>query len=121
MSDQPVSPLREPPVRGIESRNGAVVVQLAGELDLYNAEEIRAALAGAISSKPRCVVVDLAEVEFIDSTALGVLIEARAELGDNSFRLAAPQLGTRRTLQVSGLDRRLPVHDTVDGALAHDD
>ena len=120
MGDQPVSPLREPPVRGVESRNGAVVVQLAGELDLYNAEEIRAALAEAIAAGPRCVVVDLAEVEFIDSTALGVLIEARSELGNDSFSLAAPQLGTRRTLQVSGLDRRLSVHDTVDGALESD-
>jgi anti-anti-sigma factor len=120
MGDQPVSPLREPPIRGVESRHGAVVVQLAGELDLYNAEEIRVALAEAIASRPRCVVVDLAEVEFIDSTALGVLIEARAELGSHSFRLAAPQLGTRRTLQVSGLDRRLAVHDTVDGALEGD-
>ena len=105
----------------IDRRDDAVVVALAGELDLYNAEEIRGVLAEAIASGPRCVVVDLADVEFIDSTALGVLIEARAELGNNSFRLAAPQLGTRRTLQVSGLDRRLAVHDTVDGALEDDD
>lgn len=118
MGDDSVSPVREPPVRGIESRDGAVVVSLAGELDLYNADEIRAALAEAIASGPRCVVIDLAEVEFVDSTALGVLVEARSELGPDGFRLAAPQLGTRRALQVSGLDRHLPVHDTVDDALA---
>jgi anti-sigma B factor antagonist len=117
MGDEPVSPLREPPIRGVESRDGAVIVSLAGELDLHNAEEIRAALAAAIASAPRCVVVDMAEVEFVDSTALGVLIEARAQLGHDTFRLAAPQLGTRRALEVSGLDRHLPVHDTVDDAL----
>ena len=67
---------REAVVTGVDSRDGAVVVSLAGELDLYNAEEIRAALAEAIASAPRCVVVDMAEVDFVDSTALGVLRQA---------------------------------------------
>jgi len=118
MGDDSASPLREPPVRGIEPRNGAVVVRLAGELDLYNADEIRDALAETIATGPRFVVVDMSEVEFVDSTALGVLVEARSQLGHDGFRLAAPQLSTRRALQVSGLDRHLPVHDTVDDALA---
>ena len=112
------APSREPPVRGVESRNGAVVVRLGGELDLYNAEEIRVALGGVIAGSPSCLVVDMAEVEFVDSTALGVLVEAHSRLGRDTLRLAAPQLETRRALQVSGLDRHLPVHDTVDDALA---
>jgi anti-anti-sigma factor len=117
MGDDSAS-LREPPVRGVESRNGAVVVRLGGELDLYNAEEVRDALVGVIAEEPRCLVVDMTEVEFVDSTALGVLVEAHSRLGRNSLRLAAPQLETRRALQVSGLDQHLPVHDTVDDALA---
>jgi anti-anti-sigma factor len=116
MGDDP-APLRESPVRGVESRNGAVVLRLGGELDLYNAEEIRNALVGLIAEEPRCLVIDLADVEFADSTFLGVLVEAHSRLGD-SLRLAAPQLETRRALQVSGLDRHLPVHDTVDDAIA---
>jgi anti-anti-sigma factor len=118
MGDDSVAPLREPPVRGVESVNGSVVVHLAGELDLYNAEDVRRALTDAIASRPDRIVVDMAEVEFVDSTALGVLIEARSKLGRDGLALAAPQLDTRRTLQVSGLDRHLPVHDTVADALA---
>lgn len=113
-----MSPLREPPVRSVEQRNGAVVVHLGGELDLYNADDVRGALAQAIDSSPDRIVVDMAEVEFVDSTALGVLIEARSKLGRSTLLLAAPQLETRRTLQVSGLDRHLPVHDSVDDALS---
>jgi anti-sigma B factor antagonist len=109
--------LREPPVRSVARQDDAAVIVLGGELDLYNAEDIRSALADLIGDDPRCVVVDMADVEFIDSTALGVLIEARSRLGDNRLRLAAPQLGTRRTLEVSGLDRQLPVYDSVDAAL----
>jgi anti-sigma B factor antagonist len=118
MGDDSVSPLREPPVRRIDARNGAVVIELVGELDLYNADEVRAALGQALGGGATRIVVDLSAVEFVDSTALGVLIEACSRLGENGLRLAAPQLETRRTLQVSGLDRRLQVHDTVDQALA---
>lgn len=116
--DDLVSPLRDHPVLGVESRDGAVIMRLTGELDLYNAGDLRAAIEQATVTRPRCVVVDLTAVEFVDSTALGVLIEARSRLGQDSLRLAAPQLETRRTLQISGLDRHLSVHDTVDAALS---
>lgn len=112
-----MTPLREPPVRGVQRVDEAVVIRLGGELDLYNAAEVRAALREAIADDPSRVVVDMSEVEFVDSTALGVLIEARSTLGRNDLLLAAPQFETRRTLQVSGLDRHLPVHDTVEDAL----
>jgi anti-sigma B factor antagonist len=118
MEGRPPEPLREPPVRGTETRNGAVIVRLGGELDLYNADEVRAALLDAINSGTPRIIVDMANVEFVDSTTLGVLIEVRAKIGRDGLLLAAPQAETRRTLQVSGLDRHLPVHDSVDGALA---
>jgi anti-anti-sigma factor len=118
MSDDVVGELREPPVRNIEAVNGTVVVSLGGELDLYNADEVREALAGAADGQPERLVVDLSEVEFIDSTALGVMIEARTRLPNrNGFLLAAPRLETRRALEISGLDRHFAVHESVDEAL----
>jgi anti-anti-sigma factor len=63
-------------------------------------------------------VVDLAAVEFIDSTALGVLIEARTKLVNrHAFLLASPGVETHRALQISGLDKHLAVHESVDSAL----
>jgi anti-sigma B factor antagonist len=118
VSGDAVSPRREHPVLGVEARDEVVVMRLGGELDLYNAEDIRAALLKAIAAEPRRIVIDMTAVEFVDSTALGVLIEARSRLGQDSLRLAAPRPETRRTLQVSGLDRHLTVHDTVDEALS---
>jgi anti-sigma B factor antagonist len=97
---------------------GACVVRLGGELDLYNAPQVRDALAEACSDSPQRVVVDLSEVEFIDSTALGVLIEARTRIDNRqAFLLAAPGLETRRALEISGLDRHFSVHDSVSDAL----
>jgi anti-sigma B factor antagonist len=110
--------LRKDPVLGVERRGDAYVVKLGGELDLYNAQQVREALAEAASDSPQRVVVDLGEVEFIDSTALGVLIEARTRLNNRrAFLLAAPGLETRRALEISGLDRHFSVHDSVSEAL----
>ena len=110
--------LREDPIAGIDRSGDTTVVSLAGELDLYNAAVVREALLRCCEESPDRLIVDLSAVRFIDSTALGVLIEARAKLGQDGLRLASPGPETRRTLQVSGLDRHLAVYDTVDDALA---
>ena len=111
--------LREDPVKEVAESNGRLVVRLAGELDLYNADVVRRALVESAEREPERLVVDLAEVSFIDSTALGVLVEARTRLSNRrAFLLAAPALETRRALEISGLDRHFEVHDTVDAALA---
>jgi anti-sigma B factor antagonist len=110
--------LREEPVRAVVERDGGVVVELAGELDLYNVESVRRALLDSAASKPDRLVVDLSAVEFIDSTALGAFVEARSHLGNGRFVLAGPGLEARRALEVSGLDRHFAVHASVDDALA---
>ena len=117
MGDDAAARLREPPVRGLEHHGETLVVLLGGELDLYNADEVRAALGEAIDGGASRIVVDLAEVEFVDSTSLGVLLEMRSRLGPDGLALAGPKLEIRRALEVSGLDRHLAVHDTVEQAL----
>jgi anti-sigma B factor antagonist len=110
--------LRKDPVLGVEQQGDACVVKLGGELDLYNAQQVRQALIDACADSPARVVVDLSEVEFIDSTALGVLIEGRSRLDNRrAFLLAAPGLETRRALEISGLDRHFTVHESVSEAL----
>jgi anti-sigma B factor antagonist len=113
------SGIREAAVSGIARNDGSVVVSLAGELDLYNAHEVREALLECCAEEPSRLVVDLSGVTFIDSTALGVLIEARTRVANKrSFMLAAPGLETRRALEISGLDRHFSVHDDVATALS---
>lgn len=109
---------REDPVTGVERNDGAVIVKLGGELDLYNAHVVRDALLEACAEAPDRLVVDLSGVKFIDSTALGVLIEARTRMANRrAFLLAAPGLETKRALQISGLDRHFSVHESLEDAL----
>jgi anti-anti-sigma factor len=118
-NESELAPTRENAVLGVERGDGATVVRLAGELDLYNADQVRAALLEACAEEPDRLVVDLAEVQFIDSTALGVLIEARSKLANRrGFMLAGTRLATRRALEVSGLDRHFALHETAEAALA---
>jgi anti-sigma B factor antagonist len=108
-------------VKEVVADGSALVVRLGGELDLYNADAVRRALFDAAQRTPERLVVDLEDVRFIDSTALGVLIEARSKLQDRrSFLLAAPGLETRRALEVSGLDRHFNVQASVADAVAAD-
>jgi anti-sigma B factor antagonist len=110
--------IREDPVAGIDRNDGGTVVRLAGELDLYNAHAVREALLKATEESPDRLVVDLSDVSFIDSTALGVLIEARSRMSNRrAFILAAPGLETKRALEVSGLDKHFAVHDSLEDAL----
>jgi anti-sigma B factor antagonist len=111
--------IREDPIAGIEREHGAIVVSLAGELDLYNAQTVREALLECCAESPERLIVDLSAVKFIDSTALGVLIEARTRMSNRrGFMLASPGLETRRALEISGLDRHFSVHDSVGDARA---
>jgi anti-sigma B factor antagonist len=109
--------IREDPVAGIDRSDGSIVVKLAGELDLYNAHAVREALLACCDEAPDRLIVDLSDVKFIDSTALGVLIEARTRMPNRrGFLLAAPGLETRRALEISGLDRHFTVHESLDNA-----
>lgn len=111
--------IREDPIAGIDRNDGSTVVRLAGELDLYNAHAVREALIAACEESPDRLVVELSGVNFIDSTALGVLIEARTRMDNRrGFLLAAPGLETRRALEISGLDKHFTVHESLDEALA---
>ena len=111
--------LQRNPVLSTEQIDGAKLVRLVGELDLYNAHALRDVLSEICGDGPERVIVDLSEVEFIDSTALGALIEARTKMANrNAFMLAAPGLETRRALEISGLDRHFSIHESVDEALA---
>jgi anti-sigma B factor antagonist len=94
------------------------VVTVRGELDSYTAERFRKALrkvkAWRVGSR---LVVDLTECSFMDSTALGALMEAKRQLGEAPLNVAA-HVGALRVLTISGFDKVLRIHKTREEALA---
>jgi anti-sigma B factor antagonist len=103
---------------------GGWLVDVAGEVDLHTAPQLRAALDEATrddtAEAPPGVVVDLTGVGFIDSTGLGEIVGAHKALSrrDGQLHLAVTSPRVQRLLTLTGLDELLPVHASRDEALA---
>jgi len=98
------------PFAGFEAsagRDGEVVVRVRGEIDMAAAPVFRERLTAVIESNGDDVVVDLADVSFMDSSGLVVLVEAHQKLESASRKLliARPSPAVTRVLEVTGLDR----------------
>jgi anti-sigma B factor antagonist len=103
-------------------RDGDVqVVSLRGEHDISTAPDLRGAL-GRARDAGHAVVVDLTDVEFVDSTVLQALLQGRdpAEEGaDHRLVLVVPEDGVaRRLLTLTNLDTLIPTYPTRADALA---
>jgi anti-sigma B factor antagonist len=96
------------------------LVSVSGELDLYTAERVKRGIGEADAVGADTVVIDLSESSFIDSTALGVLVQEtkRLEGRGHSLVLVTNDPRTRRVLEVTGLDRVVLTYATLHGALA---
>lgn len=56
---------------------GGVLVAMGGELDVAAAPYLRERLARAVDHEPQTVRIDLSEVSFLDSMAVGMLISVK--------------------------------------------
>lgn len=104
----------------VPARGGAIVLALHGDADLHMAPLLRARLDGAIDRDASGVVVDLSDVPFFDSTALGVLVAGmkRLRATRRQLRLVAPRADVRRLLELTLLDHVFAIDATRDDALA---
>src|SRR3954464_1747026 len=81
------------------------VATISGDLDLYNADDLRTHLAPLIEREHETLIVEMSGVSFIDSTALGVLVAAAKQLRSHAGLLvvASGDPRFRRLLEVTGL------------------
>jgi anti-anti-sigma factor len=99
--------------------DGHVVVALGGELDLVDAASVMAALMKVAAREPE-IIVDLAALDFIDSSGVAALVRGRtkARHAGGDLLLAAPRPPVMRILAVTGLVDVFSVHASVEEAAA---
>ena len=105
----------------IEGRGDVVVARLTGELDIAGSARTGERIAEAVPTSALGLVVDLMELEFIDSSGIAMLFGLARKLGSRRQRLsvAAPSGGpVWRVLEIVEFERAAPVHGDVDAAAA---
>jgi stage II sporulation protein AA (anti-sigma F factor antagonist) len=96
-----------------------VVVRLCGEADIVTYKSLMDAAEKISQEKPKLVVFDFSELNFINSLSLGCLVKLRGELKHTggSVRLAALKPSVSDTLNQSRLSWVIPIFPTVEMAL----
>ncbi len=99
---------------------GAVVARLNGEVDMSNAEEIGAIVVRATPSDAGGVVLDLSEVDYLDSAGIYVIYWMRASLrarGQSLLLVIPADSPVHDALRLSGAERSGEVVEDLDAAL----
>lgn len=90
---------------------GGTLIEVGGELDLSSVPQLRSCLSDLVNRGELDLVLDLADVTFCDSTALGVFVGAhrRVAASGGHIEFRQPPSTLRNLLMVSGLDQILHV------------
>jgi anti-sigma B factor antagonist len=103
----------------VRTENHATVLSVSGELDLASSPVLEEELERVAESDADVVIVDLRELEFMDSTGLSVLVRAhqRAEEQGRRFGLVNGSQQVQRLLTLTGVADRLTRADTPEELL----
>ena len=96
------------------------VVDVEGEVDIYSAPQFKEVLLQGIEEGASRIIVDLAKVTFIDSTALGVLVSGakRVRPQNGTLDIVCADDNITRIFEITGLDRIFGIYPTREEALS---
>ncbi|CAN5883937.1 anti-sigma factor antagonist BldG [soil metagenome] len=94
------------------------VIAVGGEIDVYTAPKLRDALVDLVNKGRYHLVVDVEQVDFLDSTGLGVLVGGlkRVRANDGGLRIVCTQERLLKIFRITGLTKVFAIHDTVAAA-----
>jgi anti-anti-sigma factor len=93
---------------------GAVgIIEVAGEIDIYNCGEIRKLVDAYVARKINRIVVDMGKVTYIDSSTIGVLLSEHKRLKEakGGLKLLNIKGPPRSVLQMARLENVFDIHD----------
>ena len=96
------------------------LIELEGEVDVYTAPQLKQQMISLLEQGHKEMVVDLTKVEYLDSTALGVMIGGlkRVRERDGNLSLICPSARIRRVFEITGLDKIFDIYNSEEEAKA---
>ena len=106
---------------GESSGDGAHIIRVRGEIHVSTAPEFAQHLSDVVESGKTAIVLDMSDVEFIDSTGLSVLLNGLRLVGQRQGRLAlvCTNPTVLRLFQITNLDSTFDIFDDRQKAVAH--
>ncbi|MBV9310069.1 MAG: STAS domain-containing protein [Solirubrobacterales bacterium] len=104
----------------VRNEGAASVLALSGELDLSSSPQLEQELDRALQEGTSQLIVDLRELEFMDSTGLSVLVKAhqRVQEAGVQFAVVKGSAQVQRLLSLTGVADRITVADTPEELLS---
>ncbi|HOX37217.1 MAG TPA: STAS domain-containing protein [Candidatus Brocadiia bacterium] len=104
----------------VEERDNAVIVALAGRFDAASASDVKKLLKGLIADGKCRLVLELSQVDFLDSSGLGVLVTCKrlADNGGGDLRLAGADSRIETILKMTRLNRVFEIDADVAVAIS---
>ncbi len=95
------------------------VVSVTGEIDVYTAPKLREALIELVNAGSYHIVVDVEQVEFLDSTGLGVLVGGlkRVRSHSGSLQVVCTKERLLKIFRITGLTKVFSIHESVSDAV----
>ncbi len=105
----------------VEDRQGFLVVMLSGEIDLNNSPDARKVILNSLKKKKH-VMVDLSDVEYIDSSGVASLVEGfqYARTNSQEFALIGVSEAAMSVLRLARLDQVFTIYGSLDERLEND-
>ena len=99
---------------------GRTVVAVGGEIDVYTAPKLRDTITELVAAGNYDLIIDMEQVEFLDSTGLGVLVGGlkKVRAHDGSLHLVCNQDRLLKIFRITGLAKVFTIHESADAALA---
>jgi anti-sigma B factor antagonist len=98
-----------------QSRGDCMVITIRGDLDIVTSPQLDECLSAAESTHTR-IILDLTHVDFLDTSALAVIVGhwKKAEAAGGTLALAGARYRYTKTLWITGLADKLTLYETVD-------
>ena len=103
-----------------KTKGDIVILEIVGEIDLYNAPEIKDIISKLIEERSYNVIIDLEKVSYIDSSGIGALISSLSNLKKyhGGLKIINVYASVRKVFELTKLTSFFEIYDSEEEAIS---